>query len=108
MRRASRRLRSIAAATSTLLLAGWAHVVYADVLVVDTLADQVQPNGQCSIREAFDALVAGVAAPDCVTLPGDDTVLLDAVGTYVLAAPLVIPAGASITVRCDSDHPRGS
>lgn len=93
---------------STLVVAGWARVASADVLVVDTLADQVLVDGDCSIREAFDALVAGGAAPDCATLPGDDTVLLDAVGTYVLAAPLVVPGGASITVRGDSDHPRGS
>lgn len=67
------------------------HVVYAATLGVNSTADVVLDDGQCTLREAVIAAntdtASGVTPGECVAGTGPDTIILPN-GTYTLGTPL--------------------
>jgi CSLREA domain-containing protein len=101
-------VRQLSWLAATMLSGVFAGPVAGELFTVTSLVDQTVPDGQCSLREALNAALADTTDLDCPTSPGADVIVLDAVGTYLLAEPLVIPANAAITLRGDGDNPRNS
>lgn len=56
------------------------------IITVDETADDANPNGLCSLREAISAANSDTAVDSCTAGSGDDIILLPA-GTYQLSIP---------------------
>jgi CSLREA domain-containing protein len=61
----------------------YAAAAAAQIGPVDTVADELNANGHCSLREAIQAANQDVAVDGCTAGSGDDTILLPA-GIYTL------------------------
>jgi|GEM_PF-2129556 len=62
--------------------------VYAASIVVDTLADEENSAGNCSLREAIKAANGNAAIDGCQNGSGADTITFAVSGTITLSAPL--------------------
>ena len=79
-------LRACAAA---LLLLGSAQAAHAATIVVTTNADDNTVNGNCTLREAFQAANTNAAVDQCAAgSPGGDTVLLTAIAGQTVTLTL--------------------
>ena len=73
----------------------------ASVLMVDTLEDELNTDGDCSLREAIAAANGNIASDAC---PAGDAVISDTIhfsvsGTIVLTSQLHIAAGAPVVIQ---------
>ncbi|PKB84360.1 MAG: hypothetical protein BZY88_00015 [SAR202 cluster bacterium Io17-Chloro-G9] len=85
-----------------LMVAGEGQPVYAATIAVNTTDDELNTDGDCSLREAIQAANTDSAVDACVTGSGADTITVPA-GTY----PLTIGSSAAPLfgshLRIDSD-----
>ena len=73
----------------------------ASVLIVDTLADELNNDGDCSLREAIAAANGNIATDAC---PAGDAVISDTIhfsvsGTIVLTSQLQIAADSPVVIQ---------
>lgn len=71
----------------------------AGLFVVTTLADDLVPNGECSLREALEAANTNTTVTDCGK--GDvltDTITFDVAGTITLTSQLSVTAGGPLVI----------
>jgi CSLREA domain-containing protein len=74
-------------------------VVHAAAITVNTTADELSTNGNCSLREAIQAANTDAAVDACTAGSGDDVITLPA-GTYTL---LLTGAGENANATGDLD-----
>lgn len=81
--RAVQRLFIAVLATGLTLGTGPTPVAHAAIITVNTTDDELNADGDCSLREAIRAANLDATVSGCAAGNGDDTILLPA-GTYVL------------------------
>ncbi|MFQ5768489.1 MAG: choice-of-anchor Q domain-containing protein, partial [Acidobacteriota bacterium] len=79
----SRWQQVLPAIVSFLLAAGLAGTAVAATITVNTATDELNADGDCSLREAIQAANTDAAADACAAGSGPDTIILPA-GVYVL------------------------
>jgi CSLREA domain-containing protein len=69
-------------------------------LTVNTLEDELNSDGDCSLREAIEAANTNAAVDDCP--PGNgvvtDTIVFSAAGTITLTQQLSVSAGGPLVI----------
>lgn len=71
----------------------------ATVYVIDSFADVVAADGTCSLREALQAAESNLTLNDCAAGAGDDTIILQAAGTYPFDLGEASLTGGALTMR---------
>ncbi|MGH8248880.1 MAG: CSLREA domain-containing protein, partial [Gammaproteobacteria bacterium] len=85
-----------------LLLALRGDGVQASNITVTVTNDELNTDGDCSLREAVQAANTDTAVDGCVAGAGPDTILLPA-GTYALSITNAAPAGENANLSGDLD-----
>jgi CSLREA domain-containing protein len=68
--------------------------VYANsTIVVNTFADAIDTNGDCSLREAIIAANDNSTVDGCMAGSGDDSYMLTASGDFTTTMPYLLPLG---------------
>ena len=86
-----------------LAIAFWTSTVHATTINVTTTADELNADGDCSLREAVQAANANAASDACPAGQGDptvDTIVVPA-GTYTLTLAGSNDAGGDLDLRDD-------
>ncbi len=74
----------------SMLCLAWACGAQANLIFVDTLDDELNTDGDCSLREAVAAANDNVGVDDCTSGGVADTIFILLAGDIELATPLVI------------------
>jgi CSLREA domain-containing protein len=77
-----------------------APLAHAATITVTTTADELNNNGQCSLREAITNASANdqSGSTDCAAGTGNDTITFDFSGTITLGSELTITDAAELTI----------
>lgn len=98
------RLPRMAAATALLIGLGaaaiWAPAARAATIAVTTTADELNADGDCSLREALEAANADQPVDACAAGSGADTILVPA-GAYTLEVAGSGPAAGTLDLASD-------
>ncbi|MCS6800964.1 MAG: CSLREA domain-containing protein [Chloroflexota bacterium] len=96
--RAQAFLRAVLVALLALAPFGWPRPAQAALISVTTTNDELETDGNCSLREAIQAVNTRAAVDSCAAGTGNDTIVLPA-GLY----PLTISGSENDNLRGDLD-----